>query len=57
MSSGGVSQRDVRDLELKTQVGLPAPSQLTQLLALDADRSDFNFREGAHHDLMQLSVV
>ncbi|XP_022088147.1 uncharacterized protein LOC110977921 [Acanthaster planci] len=46
MSSGGVSQKDVRDLEVKTQTGLPAPSQLTQLLALDADRSDFNFKEG-----------
>ncbi|XP_038050192.1 uncharacterized protein LOC119723554 [Patiria miniata] len=46
MSSGGVSQKDIRDLELKTQPGMAAACQLTQLLALDADKSDFNFKEG-----------
>ena len=48
MSSGGVSQKDIRDLELKPQAGLPLSEQLTQLLVLDADQSDFNFRQGTN---------
>ena len=46
MSSGGVSEKDIKDLEIRPEAGLIKSSQLTHLLTLDADKSDFNFKEG-----------
>ncbi|XP_071798528.1 uncharacterized protein [Asterias amurensis] len=50
MSSGGVSEKDIKDLEIRPEAGLIKSSQLTHLLTLDADKSDFNFKEGPLHE-------
>ncbi|XP_077987498.1 uncharacterized protein LOC144442102 [Glandiceps talaboti] len=46
MVPAGISQKDVKDLEIKHEKDGVLPSQLKIVVVMDADKYDFNFQQG-----------